>query len=370
MRSLPAVLASRDGQRALQVVEFDGIDRIANRDAIGYYFYVRLGPDEEVSRLAVVFSGTVFAVKPSAFGLPELAEGEETFIQFSLAAIGDYLDESGLPESTPSGVSAFKVECFSPHFQSWADRSPADDSAIESYLRGHAYWTWKFGHEDADFGMPDALRLRREIPRLERIARLHEGESWTTTEKDGRRLVLEPTSSFLREFSPGDEAAPSSSAVTVEAEAAEGEMEPPTYVYVDEVRIADLRRIEDAAYDLSKLIALCAELNLCYRSQCYHAVAALTRSVIDHVPPIFGCKSFAEVSSSYGGSRSFKECMRRLEEAGRKIADGHLHTQIRSTESLPTRTQVNFSNEVDLLLGEVVRLLDDTEQANGSSNGT
>jgi hypothetical protein len=78
---------------------------------------------------------------------------------------------------------------------------------------------------------------------------------------------------------------------------------------------------------------------------------------MDHVPPIFGVSSFAEVASNYGGSRSFKESMSSLASAARKIADAHLHTQIRARESLPTATQVNFAPQLDFLLAEIVRLL-------------
>ena len=48
--------------------------------------------------------------------------------------------------------------------------------------------------------------------------------------------------------------------------------------------------------------------------------------------------------------------MNRLENAARKIADQHLHTPIRNREALPSRVQVNFSNEIDVLLAEIVRV--------------
>jgi len=57
------------------------------------------------------------------------------------------------------------------------------------------------------------------------------------------------------------------------------------------------------------------------------------------------------------GSRSFKESMQRLDTSCRKIADSHLHIAIRKKEVLPTKTQVNFTNDVDVLLAEIVRLL-------------
>jgi hypothetical protein len=78
---------------------------------------------------------------------------------------------------------------------------------------------------------------------------------------------------------------------------------------------------------------------------------------MDHVPPIFGATSFAEVANNYAGQKSFRELMLHLEKSARKIADAHLHGQIRSRETLPTATQVNFSNALDVLLAEIQSLL-------------
>lgn len=65
----------------------------------------------------------------------------------------------------------------------------------------------------------------------------------------------------------------------------------------------------------------------------------------------------ARIANNYiGGSKSFKETMLHLETAAKKIADGFLHTQIRKTETLPNRQQVNFAAALDLLLGELVRI--------------
>jgi hypothetical protein len=67
--------------------------------------------------------------------------------------------------------------------------------------------------------------------------------------------------------------------------------------------------------------------------------------------------AFAEVANNYSGSRSFKESMQHLDLSARKIGDAHLHTQIRTKEILPTATQVNFANDLDVLLAEIVRIL-------------
>jgi len=83
----------------------------------------------------------------------------------------------------------------------------------------------------------------------------------------------------------------------------------------------------------------------------------LLRSIINHVPPIFGCKTFSEVVNNYKGSGSFKHSMEYLEISLRKIADSYLHIPIRKKESLPNLTQVDYSSDLDILLAEICRLL-------------
>jgi hypothetical protein len=127
--------------------------------------------------------------------------------------------------------------------------------------------------------------------------------------------------------------------------------------YVHPSRIDELRGVENSPFDLRRLIAMCEELNLCAENECLFASAMLTRAIVDHVPPIFGTTSFAQVTSSYAGSRSFKASMQHLENSARKIADSYLHLHIRQKEVLPTPTQVDFSRDLDVLLGEIVRIL-------------
>jgi hypothetical protein len=126
--------------------------------------------------------------------------------------------------------------------------------------------------------------------------------------------------------------------------------------FVAETRLTELRTIGAASFDLRRLIRLCEELNVAYIEGCYHATAMLTRALLDHVPPVFGKRTFAEVASNYG-SKSFKDSMRHLENGARKIGDAHLHTPIRSRETLPTAQQVAFGPQVDVLLEEIARIL-------------
>jgi hypothetical protein len=125
--------------------------------------------------------------------------------------------------------------------------------------------------------------------------------------------------------------------------------------YVDEKRIKELKLVKDSNFDLVRLIEMCEELNSNFSSKNFIASIALVRAIIDHVPPIFGFKSFTEVSNNC--EKSVKESLLHLENSSRKIADAYLHIPIRRKEILPTATQVNFSQSLDVLLGEVIRKL-------------
>ena len=126
---------------------------------------------------------------------------------------------------------------------------------------------------------------------------------------------------------------------------------------IAETRLAELRALRSTQFDFKKLIRLCEELNIVSREECHFATAMLTRGLLDHVPPIFGTRKFSEVANNYsGGTKSFKDTMHHLETAARKVADAHLHTPIRKSETLPVMQQVNFAAQLDVLLAEIVRI--------------
>jgi hypothetical protein len=129
--------------------------------------------------------------------------------------------------------------------------------------------------------------------------------------------------------------------------------------YVAEERIKELAEIQMPKFSTTKLIRMLRELNVAYNNDAHFAVGILVRAVIDHVPPIFGCVSFAEVVNNYKGTKSFKSAMRRLNDSLRNLADSYLHVQIRKIESLPTMNQVDFRAELDALLSEVSRVMQD-----------
>ena len=125
--------------------------------------------------------------------------------------------------------------------------------------------------------------------------------------------------------------------------------------YISESRINDLSGLENSMYDFTKLLELLREINVANRHQMHLSVAMLVRAVLDHVPPIFNCNTFSEVTNNYKSSRSFKKQMQHLQNSLRNIADSFLHQKIRESEVLPTFTQIDFRSDLDVLLAEIVR---------------
>ena len=124
--------------------------------------------------------------------------------------------------------------------------------------------------------------------------------------------------------------------------------------YIDKKRFQALKK-KKGQLDFSRLTQMLSELNHAFSVGNYISVILLVRAILDHIPPVFDLNTFAEVANNHG-TKSFKDSMSHLENSSRKIADSYLHTRIRNKESLPNKTQVNFSNDIDVLLTEIVRI--------------
>ncbi|MEH2501618.1 hypothetical protein V1290_000429 [Bradyrhizobium sp. AZCC 1578] len=134
--------------------------------------------------------------------------------------------------------------------------------------------------------------------------------------------------------------------------------------YVDHARIVALQNIGASRWDFARLVELCREINIAAANRCHMSTAMLLRTILNHVPPVLGFATFAEVASNYGGpktNKSFKGNMQRLEGSLRNIADMHLHSPIRPREDVPTAVQVDFTADLDVLLGEVIRVAKSAE---------
>ncbi|KKS73578.1 MAG: hypothetical protein UV46_C0069G0004 [Candidatus Gottesmanbacteria bacterium GW2011_GWC2_42_8] len=129
----------------------------------------------------------------------------------------------------------------------------------------------------------------------------------------------------------------------------------PSGNYVNKRRFQDLKKTK-GKYDFSRLLEMLSELGNAFKTKNYISVILLIRAILDHVPPIFGVNTFSELANNYTGAKSFKESMLNLENSSRKIADAYLHVKIRNKETLPNNKQVDFPNDLDVLLAEIVRI--------------
>lgn len=131
--------------------------------------------------------------------------------------------------------------------------------------------------------------------------------------------------------------------------------------YVSTSRMAEMKALPQGNWDFTRLIELCREPNVASANDCHMATGFLLRSILNHVPPVFGFDSFARVASEHPFAKSVKASILRLQGQGRDGADFHLHQPIRKHETLPSATQVAFSPELDVLLGEVIRVAREAE---------
>ncbi len=129
-------------------------------------------------------------------------------------------------------------------------------------------------------------------------------------------------------------------------------------LFIAAKRIERLKSLQSPQFDLQRLVQLCEEINSSWQHKNLISVGALTRILIDHVPPIFGCTTFAQVAAN--SSRSNKAVLEVLENNSRKISDSLIHQQIRKKETLPTDQMVNCSQSLDVLLAEVVRVIEES----------
>jgi hypothetical protein len=121
---------------------------------------------------------------------------------------------------------------------------------------------------------------------------------------------------------------------------------------VDSVLIARLAEKQSGAVDVGSLVKMCREINSSYAHGNVLATALLMRTVLNHVPPVFGHDTFSQVLANIG--KSLKESFEHLENGLRKVADFHAHRKIAASESYPSIAQVEpFKPQFELLLQQV-----------------
>jgi hypothetical protein len=98
--------------------------------------------------------------------------------------------------------------------------------------------------------------------------------------------------------------------------------------YIDaQVGASMVARAQALGLDCGKLTRLVAELNDNYRRGNAYAAHALLRALLDHIPPLPGCRNFEVAASNYPWERTDKSYARRLLDF-KLQADDALHRQI------------------------------------------
>jgi hypothetical protein len=142
---------------------------------------------------------------------------------------------------------------------------------------------------------------------------------------------------------------------TIDGGSATPDIEPPKALrspYIAK-QVTDTIRAKagQSRFDLTKLLALIAELNDNYANENTYAAHALLRAILDHAPPILGYPTFQEAVNNYQWSRTDKQYMRKLLDF-RSQADDALHRPISGKASLLDFTHMPPGIWVNQLLQE------------------
>ena len=121
---------------------------------------------------------------------------------------------------------------------------------------------------------------------------------------------------------------------------------------VDTSVIERLSISHSARFGTAFLVRLCKEINSCFSHGNIVATALTMRTVLNHVPPVFGYNNFQEVVAH--SKRSDKDSLTHLEDGLRKIADSLGHRTISNTSLYPSAAQVEpYKPQFELLLNMV-----------------
>ena len=173
MKTYPFVVASTNGDLALEIFKFRSVDAV-ERPRCTIVFLLgshSTGWRDQTAESTLQRISLVFPLQ--ALGLPVCKDRQTTFEAAAVAAVGDYLDEKGIPPAGGPENSVLTIECFSDQFDTWRERPPASDDTVESYLRSHLYWAWKFGHENWSASISDRVRLNLTISRIDRMVSIY-----------------------------------------------------------------------------------------------------------------------------------------------------------------------------------------------------
>lgn len=138
--------------------------------------------------------------------------------------------------------------------------------------------------------------------------------------------------------------------------------EPSRGAYVDVDLMAELETAAaTTGWKVHKLIALCQDLNDAYAAGNPYACAAMIRTILDHIPPVFGHTNFKYVAAQHVFSMKRNDKMQAQKLAAFKdIADDVMHRPIGRTVPRISMDDLPEPIRLNAVLNEVVVMLPKT----------
>jgi hypothetical protein len=127
--------------------------------------------------------------------------------------------------------------------------------------------------------------------------------------------------------------------------------------YVDPALLDELEKAaQTTTWNLDRLIALCRELNHNYTADMPHASAAMIRTILDHIPPVFQHQDFKQVAAQHPFGRTDKAYARDL-VSSKSVADDALHRQIGKSSTVLAMDDLPSPVRLRAMLRELLTLL-------------
>jgi hypothetical protein len=188
--TLPQVVISRDGQRAVRLESF-GVDLRASSTMDGFPIdsTVQLRPRGDRFFLRFKVSRTLNMVWNHKGQRLKWDEDFDTALPaLALIALGRFLDENEVPANPVGDDYALTVPVTSGLFDIFKQPAPTDGQ-LRDYVQGKIFWTWKFDAQPTRFEPWEAQRLYTTAADFDKAAFPDVGILW---EKDARGYTARP----------------------------------------------------------------------------------------------------------------------------------------------------------------------------------
>ena len=128
----------------------------------------------------------------------------------------------------------------------------------------------------------------------------------------------------------------------------------PVSQYIRQETIEEFVSKKDS-FNYQKLVKMLNELNTNYAVSYFYSTSMLIRSVLDHIPPLFGYLDFKEVVNNYSWGETDRKYMKKLLDF-KNEADDVLHRQISNNPDLITLEDLPTSVRINRLLQECLQV--------------